>query len=181
MGGRPLTCGMSTLGSPLNEPSGKYDAKRAEYYDESIPRIHELPAQTHPLGLAEPPGCTTNSSRAIRGFQLRAIAGLGGAGLLLGSMLIVSEITPPDTIPLFIGLLSGLQTMSARGGAFGIRAGKLLASPYFYLSPFMSLATLPLNGPVVALGLLLGRQKYISYIRACPGHRCDKAITIMCF
>lgn len=53
----------------------------------------------------------------------RAIAGFGGAGLLLGSMLIVSEIMPPDRIPLFIGLLSGLYGIAGvvgplLGGAF---------------------------------------------------------------
>lgn len=53
----------------------------------------------------------------------RAIAGLGGAGLLLGSMLIVTEIMPLDKIPLFIGLLSGLYGIAGivgplLGGAF---------------------------------------------------------------
>ncbi|KIA75842.1 MFS toxin efflux pump [Aspergillus ustus] len=38
----------------------------------------------------------------------RAIAGVGGAGIFLGSMLIVHEIMPLHQVPLFLALMSGL-------------------------------------------------------------------------
>ncbi|KAL3436162.1 major facilitator superfamily domain-containing protein [Aspergillus tetrazonus] len=43
----------------------------------------------------------------------RAIAGVGGAGVFLGSMLIVHEIMPLHQVPLFIALISGLYGIAS--------------------------------------------------------------------
>jgi MFS family permease len=43
----------------------------------------------------------------------RAIAGVGGAGVFLGSMLIVHEIMPLHQVPLFISLMSGLYGIAS--------------------------------------------------------------------
>ncbi|KAL3443345.1 major facilitator superfamily domain-containing protein [Aspergillus insuetus] len=43
----------------------------------------------------------------------RAIAGVGGAGVFLGSMLIVHEIMPLHQVPLFIALMSGLYGIAS--------------------------------------------------------------------
>ncbi|KAL2842994.1 major facilitator superfamily domain-containing protein [Aspergillus pseudodeflectus] len=43
----------------------------------------------------------------------RAIAGVGGAGVFLGSMIIVHEIMPLNHVPLFISLISGLYGIAS--------------------------------------------------------------------